>query len=656
MCGIAGIFNIKGIEPIYENILARMISIFRYRGPDETGIYIDPLIGMGHARLSIIGIARGGQPIGNEDGSLWIVYNGEAFNYVELKENLIKLGHVFSTDTDTEVILHLYEEYGPRCLEMINGQFAFAIWDSQKKELFLARDRVGIRPLYYTRANGKFIFASEIKAIFMDRDVKRELDPESLYQIFTFWSTFTPKTIFKDIFEIPPGHYMIVTKDQTIQKPFWNIPFYTPEQMWRGSFEEAKEELKAILKDAVRVRLRADVPVGAYLSGGLDSSYITALISKYFNNQLRSFSMSFQESQFDETYFQQNLIRSLGTRHSQTLVTNEQIQEHFPRVVWHCETPVLRTAPVPLFLLSKLVNDNQFKVVLTGEGADEVFGGYNIFKEAKIRHFWAKRPESRLRPLLLEKIYPYVFKNPARERFFLQKFYAVKPGDIEDPLFSHRIRWRSKNTTFFSESVLSSLNEYQPMNEIMARLPKNFHARDVLSKAQVLEMMTFLSSYLLSSQGDRVAMANSLEIRLPFLDYRVIDFAFKLPARWKINGLNEKYILKHSSEDLIPKQIKERVKQPYRAPIHEAFFDSKNDGYVHDLLSEKNLENAGYFSSQKVSRLLTRIKKSKQAPGEIQNMAFTGILSTQLLHYQFIKNFPTHNDIEPVRPDKIIRF
>ncbi|MCP4402527.1 MAG: asparagine synthase, partial [bacterium] len=413
-------------------------------------------------------------------------------------------------------------------------------------------------------------------------------------------------------------------------------------------------ESQALQKDAVRIRLSADVPVRAYLSGGLDSSITTALISKYFNNRLRTFSMSFQEAPFDETPFQQHLVQELGTQHSQVLVDNAQIRDNFPDVIWHSEIPLVRTAPVPLYLLSKLVRESRFKVVLTGEGSDELFGGYNIFKEAKVRHFWGKQPESRLRPLLLEKLYPYVFKDASRARFFLQKFYAVKPEDFEDPLFSHRIRWKNsgKNSSFFSDRLRDSLADYQPFDDLASRLPANFSARDLLSKAQVLEMGIFLSNYLLSSQGDRVAMANSLEIRLPFLDYRLIDFAFRLPARWKLKGLNEKYILKHSSAGLIPDEIRTRVKQPYRAPIREAFFGVRGESYVDELLSENALKHAGYFHGKKVTRLLAKYQKSG-ASSEVQDMAFLGILSTQLLHEQFIDNFTF--DITPVQPDKVIR-
>jgi asparagine synthase (glutamine-hydrolysing) len=469
-----------------------MISSIHYRGPDEAGIYLDPDIALGHCRLSIVGLDDGTQPIGNEDGTLWIVYNGEVFNYPELRSELQNKGHVFKTGTDTEVLVHLYEEYGKDCLSEVNGQFAFAIWDCLKKELFLARDRVGIRPMYYYQAGNKFLFASEIKAIFADPSISREIDPAALHQIFTFWTTLTPQTTFKGIYELPPGHYQIVRNGVIVeQKPFWNIPYHSPEYRWTGSFDEATEHLTSLLTDAIRLRLRADVPVGAYLSGGLDSSIITALISRHFNNRLRTFSISFQEAAFDETPFQQELVKTLGTDHSNLVISNRDIREHFPQVVRHCEMPLLRTAPVPMFLLSRMVRENHFKVVLTGEGADEVFGGYDIFKEGKIRQFWSRFPSSSCRPRLLEKLHPFIFKDPARSRNILQQFYAVTADDLSDPFFSHRLRWKNtgKNQLFFTDDLLQqALAAYSPERELLRRLPGGFETRDALSKAQYLEM------------------------------------------------------------------------------------------------------------------------------------------------------------------------
>jgi asparagine synthase (glutamine-hydrolysing) len=421
---------------------------------------------------------------------------------------------------------------------------------------------------------------------------------------------------------------------------------------------DAQEELASLLLDAVRIRLRADVPVGAYLSGGLDSSITSALIAKNFNNRLKTFSIGFEEPDFDESLHQEEMVAYLGTEHNQTLATNQLVRDHFSDVIWHCERPILRTAPVPLFLLSKLVRENGFKVVLTGEGADEVFGGYNIFKEAKVRHFWLKHPNSVLRPLLFERLYPYIFKNPSRTRSFLQRFYAVKPEDVDDQLFSHRIRWRNtgKNTVFFSRAVQDALKDYAPIDDVAAHLPEGFDDRDILSRSQFLETDIFLSNYLLSSQGDRVAMANSLEIRLPFLDYRVIEFSSRLPSHWKINGLNEKYILKRAFNGLIPDAIRKRAKQPYRAPIGQVFFQNPQSDLLEFLVSSEYLKETGLFDHQKVSKLLSRFQNPTVAnTNEVQNMAVVGILSAQLINYQFIDHFPWRA-VPKMVPDKMVQF
>ncbi len=658
MCGIAGILKPGSKDLVSEDVILRMISILNHRGPEETGAYFDQDIHLGHSRLSIIGLETGTQPICNQDGSLCIVYNGEVFNYIELRTQLEKKGYKFTTHTDTEVILYLYEEMGSACLSELNGQFAIAIWDSNKKELFLARDRVGICPLYYTFQNGQFMFASEIKALFMNNQIKRQIDLISLKQIFTCWTTIGSRTIFNDIKELCPGHFMVI-KDGIFhedQKPFWSLPYYSPEQQWKGTQEEAADKLGELLEDAVRLRLRADVPVGAYLSGGLDSSIITSIIAKKFNNRLKTFSLGFEEKAFDESSYQSEMINFLGTDHSQTNITNQQVVDFFSKVIWHCEKPLLRTSPVPLYMLSKLVNNNNFKVVLTGEGADEVFGGYNIFKEAKVRAFWARHPDSKFRPLLLEKLYPYIFENPKRNRAFLQKFFSTTSEDLIDPLMSHQKRWKNtkRSTGFFSKDVIDKLRDVNPVSDITARLPDGFNKRDVFSRSQWLEMDIFMSNYLLSSQGDRVAMANSVEIRVPFLDHRLIDFAAKLPAHWKIYGLDEKYILKKAFKNQLPENIRKRAKQPYRAPISQAFF-SNNNAELNDILSEDQLTSTGIFNTNKVKHLFKKcILKEHSGASESENMAIVGILSTQLIYEQFIKDF-SDLSVQPATPDKIIR-
>lgn len=653
MCGIAGIFNTEHKRPPTLEQATAMISLFRYRGPNESGIYLDDDITLGHVRLSIIGIDGGVQPICNETETVWIVYNGETFNYVELKEDLLAKGHRFSTATDTEVVLHLYEEYGPNCLEMLNGQFALAIWDSTRRELFLARDRVGIRPLYYTQSQGKLIFASEIKSILAVAGT-RELDLEGLAQVFTFWTTLPGKTVFSDIHELPPGHFMVIGQGQTVIRRYWSIPFRNEENT--SAPEDAAEQLRELLTDSVRLRLRADVPVGAYLSGGLDSSIISMLIATRFNNRLRTFSMCFQEQGFDESSYQQELVRFLGADHRSVTINNEQIRKYFPKTIWHCETPLLRTAPVPLYILSGLVHAENFRVVLSGEGADEIFGGYNIFKEAKVRQFWGREPDSRFRPLLLERLYPYIFQNPRRGRPFLQSFFKVMPEDMANPLFSHMIRWENsrKNLMFLSEECRNALAGYDPICDLARKLPPDFSERDLLAKAQVLEMEIFLSNYLLSSQGDRVGMANSVELRHPFLDYRVIDFAFRLPPNLKVRGLEEKYLLKKAFKGMIPEGIGQRSKKPYRAPIRELFSTNAPADYVEDLLSVDSLNRSGYFNASKVTRLFDKFRTPHHDfANEFQNMALIGVLSTQLIHQQFVEGVSIRA-VNQIKADRII--
>ena len=654
MCGITGMLNLSAQEPPRLDQIVSMISPLRHRGPDQSGVYLDDEVALGNLRLSIIGLGDGIQPICNESGKLWIVYNGEAFNYIELKSDLVKRGHRFATGTDTEVLLHLYEEYGTACLGMVNGQFALAIWDSEKKELFLARDRMGIRPLYYTFSAGRLFFASEIKAI-LAVDAARQFDLEALSQVFTFWTTLPGRTVFQGIREVPPGHFMLVRGTPSAPEPYWRIPYYPPQDC-PGSLDDAAGELRELLSDAVRLRLRADVPVGAYLSGGLDSSIIAMLISRNCESHLKTFSLGFQAAPFDETPFQQELIRYLGTDNRQVAITNAEIRELFPDTLWHCEKPMLRTAPVPMFLLSHLVRSEGYKVVLSGEGADEIFGGYNIFKEAKIRGYWSRQPASIRRPLLLERLYPYVFDNPARQRAYLQDFFAVKPHESRQPYFSHQVRWEKsrRNLSFFSDESRTALVGYDPMLELAGWLPGDFSGRDPLSRAQLLEMELFLASFLLSSQGDRIGMAHSVEMRHPFLDYRVVDFAFRLPPNWRMRGLNEKYLLKRAFRGMIPEGIVRRAKQPYRAPIRELFYSRAPADYVDDLLSEERLREYGYFHPKRANRLYRKFRDAgPDYASEFENMALIGTLSTQLLHQQFVKG-DRLAAIAQLEPDRVV--
>lgn len=614
--------------------------MLHHRGPDADGYHIKGPVGLGHTRLSIIDLSGGHQPMCNEDGSLWITFNGEIFNYLELREDLIARGHRFATRCDTEVILHLFEEKGADCVRYLNGQWSFAIWNSNSQKLFLSRDRLGVRPLFYTVAGQAFVFGSEIKALFTHPAVKREIDPQGLNDIFTFWTTLPPRTTFKDVWELPPGHSMWVGNGEVRVSRYWDLDFSPDDNAGARSEEDYAEELLSLLVDATRIRLRSDVPVGAYLSGGLDSTLTTALIRKFTDTPLRTFSVAFTNPEFDERSYQQEAVRHLDTCHQQISCSEQDIGDIFSQVVWHMEKPVLRTAPAPMFLLARLVRQAGYKVVLTGEGSDEMFGGYDIFKEAKIRRFWMAHPESRLRPLLLRKLYPYLPNLQAQPDAYLRAFFGIRTDESPGPFFSHLPRWEltAKTRSLFSAGMKDTIRRHKPYSDLEAQLPGEFAGWTSLSQAQYIEAKVLLPGYILSSQGDRVAMAHSVEGRYPFLDYRVVQFASKLPAHLKLKVLNEKYLLKRCAGELIPASIRKRPKQPYRAPEGQCFFTKPAADRVQELLSPKSIQRHGLFDPQAVERLVKKFQGG-QAIGIKDNMAMVGLVSTQMMADQFINDF-----------------
>jgi asparagine synthase (glutamine-hydrolysing) len=633
MCGIAGIVKTEGGQAD-PSCLQAMISMLAHRGPDGQGVRCAGPVGLAHARLSIIDLSGGAQPMSIEDGALSITFNGEIFNYLELRQELIKKGHKFASRSDTEVILHLYQEEGETCVQRLNGQWAFAIWDTKKKKLFLSRDRIGVRPLFYAAQHGNFVFASEIKAIFAGLDIPRELDLQALDEIFTFWVTLPPRTAFKNISQLPPGHSLVLHEGQIRTYRYWNLE-YCPE----GNGSEIREkqlceELLSLLLDSTRIRLRSDVPVGAYLSGGLDSTIIAALTHKLVGDRLRTFSVGFEDRAFDESEYQREASAFLQTQHTEVTCSCRDIGKILPDVIWHSEQPILRTAPGPMFLLSKLVRDSGFKVVLTGEGADEMLGGYDIFKETKIRQFWARRPDSNWRPLLLKRLYPYMEGMQRQSTAYLKNFFRVSANDAERLFFSHVPRWEltAKMKVFFSDALRAEIYESSPLACLEAQLPPGFESWGSFTRAEFLEAQYLLPGYILSSQGDRMAMANSVEGRYPFLDYRVVEFAANLPPHLKMKVLNQKYILKQACDGLIPSSIKNRYKQPYRAPDGKSLVASEG---LLDLLSSERISKDGIFDNQRVSALVNKFRSDRPTSAR-DNMAIVGILSTQLLLQQFV--------------------
>jgi asparagine synthase (glutamine-hydrolysing) len=507
--------------------------------------------------------------------------------------------------------------------------------------LFLSRDRLGVRPIYYAFAGRDFVFASEIKALRKHSALSRDLDLRTIDQIFTFWAPVAPRTILRQVAELPPGHSISVSADGQHRLYRYWAPDYQPlpEPVDEG---KCADQLLELLIDATRIRLRSDVPVGVYLSGGLDSSVITAIVRSIAKDRLRSFSVTFADSEYDEREYQNEVVRFLQTEHSAVQCSRADIAAAFPDVVRHTERPLVRTAPAPLYLLSRCVRDSGYKVVLTGEGADEMLGGYDIFKEAKIRAFWAAQPESSKRPQLLKRLYPYLPNVQSQPDGFLRGFFRIGSGP-SNCFFSHLPRWEltSKLKLLYSEQVRAELQDYSATDELAALLPQGFAGWDGFSRAQYLETTILLPGYILSSQGDRVAMAHSVEGRFPFLDHRVVQFASTIPPRLKMKVLNEKYILKRAAGHLVPPGVKRRPKQPYRAPDAASFTTPGRDGrlpeYVESLLSPDRVKQDGVFNPAAVSQLVAKARAGKVS-GMRDNMAFVSVLSTQLVIDQLVRN------------------
>ncbi len=640
MCGICGMFERDG-SPADKSVLKAMTASLEHRGPDETGVHFEGAIGLGHARLAVLDLQTGSQPIPNEDKRLWITFNGEVFNYIELRDALKKKGHKFRTKSDTEVIVHGYEQYGTDFFAMMNGQWALAIWDGRRRELILSRDRVGICPLFYTRVGNKILFASEIKALWHEPSVSKELDMRGMAETLTFWTTVPPQTMYRGIREVCPGHWICFGQTSITEGTYWRYCFPPYDRNDAGTAEEYAEELRDLLLDAARLRFtRSDVPVAAYLSGGIDSSITAAVVRQFTNTGLKTFSLRFADQEFDEGGFQQQMVNRLGTDHATISVSHRDIAEVFPQVVRYTEKPLLRTAPAPMFLLSRLVRDSGYKVVVTGEGSDEMLGGYDIFREAVVRAFIGRHPHSGRRKEIIQLLYPWLQRNPAGAPAFARRFFS-QDLDVQDVALSHRPRWQSAAAIkrLLQEDVRREVEKFNVADDFLDRMPSDAHSWHPLSRAQWLEAETLLSGYLLSSQGDRMLMAHSVEGRFPFLDPHLIERAAMFPPRYKVMGLDEKYVLKHAFKELVPPEILRRPKQPYRAPDAASFFGSHID-WVDELTSMDSVKSFGLFDPKAVDHLAAKCRKRKgQGMSNADNMAITAVLSTQLLQQHMNSSF-----------------
>jgi len=640
MCGIAGIMSAPGSADIRFEELQQMIAMLSHRGPDGYGMYRDRQVGLAHSRLSIIDFATGAQPLSSPDGTLWLSFNGEIFNFIELRRELTALGHHFTTSGDSEVIIHCYDRWGPRAFQMLNGQFAFALWDTRQRQLWLVRDRLGILPLHYAMLPDRLLFASEAKALFAGGRLAPRLDPEALSETFITWATRAPRSAFSGVHQVPPGTALCFNeKLRPSEQRYWELR--PTSNVMTCTSEEAADALEARLKRSVELRLRADVPVGAYVSGGLDSSVIGSLAVRQ-SGRIETFGIRFDDPRFDETDGQRLVARHLGTSHHELLCRADDICSALAETVWQCETPLLRTSPVPLFLLSAAVRSAGIKTVLTGEGADEFLCGYTIFKEAQIRRFWARYPDSQSRPALLQRIHHYVGTEDARRTALWRSFFAHGLREVDHPLYSHLVRWRNTAWTLrlLAPEIRMGFALEATLTRIAGELPADWLEWPPLLRAQYLEIDRFMSSYLLSCQGDRVAMAHGIEARYPFLDPDLVSFCLTLDECDKQIGTRDKLVLRRLARRYLPTEIWARRKQPFRAPIGSVLFGRKGEAFA-DLLAPAALAADGHFDLSASNRLLAKVRNSNEAQlSEREEMGLVGILTLRLLNESYGRGYP----------------
>lgn len=638
MCGIVGFFNSKYNVENFPQIISDMLSMIKHRGPDEMGYYFNNSIAFGTARLSVIDLHFGQQPMADSTDRYWISYNGEIYNYIELRKELEQKGYSFKTNSDTEVIINSFVAWGVNSFEKLNGGFAFIIYDSLEDCIYLVRDRYGERPLFYTKIGEEFIFASEIKCFHAYKNIKLSFDEDNLQSLLLIWTPLPDNTVFKEVYQVMPGEYLVIKKgNNLLRKKYCSLNFKSTP--FKGDITEATQTLKNLLEKSVRIRMRSDVEVGTYLSGGLDSSIITSIASKLQNNPIKTFSVSFTDDNFDESKEQKLISDKFCTHHTDLKISSDSITRNFLSALWHVEMPVFRTAFVPMYILSERVMKEGIKVVLTGEGSDEFFYGYDIFKETIIRRKIKMIQSIDEKLEKVRKIYPYL-KHFQDNLINMVSLFEKYSDEKYKGLFSHEVRF---NNSLFSTRLLNKGgNPYSKLIDFISKNFKEYEDLDSLQKSQFLECNTLLSGYLLSSQGDRMSFSHSVESRLPFLDYNVTNFANSLPLEFKLKNDNEeKHILKKSFLNDLPEQVLNRPKYPYRSPDAYPFFVSKPE-YFDDLLALDNLKKNDYLNHVFSLQLIEKLKNlSKEKISQRENQTFTFLLSILLIQEKFI-NDPLH--------------
>jgi len=626
MCGIAGfldLFASRGLTALDDRaeILDRMCQIIRHRGPDDQGELLRPGVALGMRRLSIIDIAGGRQPIFNEDGSLSIVFNGEIYNFLELKPELEAKGHVFKTNSDTEAIVHAYEEFGTNCVDHLRGMFAFAIWNEKSRTLFLARDRVGKKPLYYTiTSHGTLVFGSELKSLLEHPEVQRELDPKALDAYLTLGYVPDPLSIFRNINKLPPGHYLTFSEAGLKVTRYWDFRF-EPDTV--RSEEDYLAELRELLDESVRLRLISDVPLGAFLSGGIDSSTVVAMMARHMGQPVKTFSIGFHEDSFNELKYARLTAQRFGTDHHEFFVTPD-ICSIVDELVWHFDEPFADSSAIPTYMVSKLARDH-VTVVLSGDGGDELFAGYTRYVVDRKREGFARLPK----PLRENVMRPLSQRLP-HATWGRNYLHNVSLDPISRYLDSVSVFTSLNRNSLYSADFKSKLGSTSYVSTLFNDLVNHVSTGESLDQLLYLDSKTYLPGDILT-KVDRMSMAVSLEARAPLLDHKLIDFVTGIPAGLKLSGFETKYLLKKAVKDLVPSEILNRPKQGFGVPIQE-WINQQLRSRVHETLTEPRSRQRGHLNVQYIDVLLNEHERGRRD----HSMGLWALFMLELWHRQFV--------------------
>jgi asparagine synthase (glutamine-hydrolysing) len=604
MCGIAGFISQKdGISNNErEALLDAMCRVITHRGPDEQGMMVDGEAALGMRRLSIIDLKSGQQPIYDESGNLVIVFNGEIYNFRELKAELENLGHRFKTNSDTETIVHAYEEFGADCLQYLRGMFAFAIWNKQKKELFIARDRVGKKPLYYSLTDeGEFVFGSELKVLLTHGGIKCEIDLSALDAYLSFGYVPDPLCIFKNVRKLEPGHYLTFRDVKVETHSYWDFEY--KENPIRKE-EDYIEELRALIKDAVNVRLISEVPLGAFLSGGVDSSAVVGNMSRLMDQPVKTFSIGFNEDSFSELKYARIAAEHFGTEHHEFIVTPD-LCDIVDELVWHFDEPFADSSALPTYMVSKMARD-YVTVVLSGDGGDELFAGYTRYVVDKKRGALERLPKL-IRSGVLQTVSGMLPHSAPGKNYLYNASLDAVDRYIDSVTSFSPLNKRS----LYSSGLKQSLNGNSGVGEeLFRKFASSVETGDPVDKLLYLDSKTYLPGDILT-KVDRMSMAVSLEARVPLLDHKLIEFVTKIPAGLKLKGLDTKYIFKQAIKDLVPDSILNRPKQGFGVPINEWINVQLRDRIREDLLEKRTLER-GYFEPEYIKLLLDEHERGRR--------------------------------------------